>query len=462
MKNTLYCLAFLAVQATAQNTTPVSPMDAQQYGVVLDHPGMQHVVVKPDVRFLDDAKGKLHMDVYLPPGMKKQEKRPAIVFLNGIGDDAGQPKVKSWGIYTSWPRLMAANGYIGISMESDGNRIQESLQGIFDFIAKNGEAYHIDAERLGVYAASANVRYCMTYLMGEHASKGIRAAALYYGWPPAGPYRKDLPVLNVVAESDAGPGVYDQLWKDVLANHAPWTIKMASNLPHAFDAFSDNDESRRVIQETISFWKNYLDPVPAPSWKHSKGRDIIALLYANNHEKALPMLKSMAVEYPTDVQTLSTYAFELTRANQSAEAEQVYKKLLNLDPQNINAMANLIAVYYRQNKTTEAEQQLSVAIESGKMDAGAYSNLGFTCLVVGKDIEAAKYFEIAVSMKPSGWDYYNLGCAYSKSNNPDKAFAALEKSIEYGNNLRSQFENDSDLFPLKADGRFKALLEKTK
>ncbi|MBK8424681.1 MAG: hypothetical protein IPL27_01310 [Lewinellaceae bacterium] len=50
-------------------------------------------------------------------------------------------------------------------------------------------------------------------------------------------------------------------------------------------------------------------------------------------------------------------------------------------------------------------------------------------------------------MKPSGWDYYNLGCAYSKSNNPDKAFAALEKSIEYGNNLRSQFENDSDLFP---------------
>ncbi|MBK8424680.1 MAG: tetratricopeptide repeat protein [Lewinellaceae bacterium] len=72
----------------------------------------------------------------------------------------------------------------------------------------------------------------------------------------------------------------------------------------------------------------------------------------------------------------STYAFELTRANQSAEAEQVYKKLLNLDPQNINAMANLIAVYYRQNKTAEAERQLSVAIQSGKMDAGAYSNLG--------------------------------------------------------------------------------------
>jgi len=67
-----------------------------------------------------------------------------------------------------------------------------------------------------------------------------------------------------------------------------------------------------------------------------------------------------------------------------------------------------------------------------------------------------------VSMRPGGLDYYNLGCAYSKSNNPDKAFAALEKSIEYGYDSRSQFENDSDLLPLKADGRFKALLEKTK
>ena len=462
MKNTLYCLAFLAVQATAQNTAPVSPMDAQQYGVVLDHPGMQHVVVKSDVRFLDDAKGKLHMDVYLPPGMKKQEKRPAIVFLNAIGDQAGERKVKSWGIYTSWPRLMAANGYVGISMECDGNRIQESLRGIFDFIAKNGDAYHIDAEKLGVYAASANVRESMTYLMGEDASKGIRAAVLYYGQIQGSPYRKDLPVLTVIAESDAGPGSYDHIWKEVLANHAPWTIKMASNLPHAFDAFSDNDESRRVILETISFWRNHLDPVPAPSWKPSKGREILALLYAHDHQKSVPVLKELAEAYPTDIQTLSTFAQQLARTNQPAEAEQVYKKMLRLEPQNINAMANLIAVLYQQNKTAEAERQLSVAIQTGKMDAGAYSNLGFTCLVVGKNIEAAKYYEIAVSMRPGGLDYYNLGCAYSKSNNPDKAFAALEKSIEYGYDSRSQFENDSDLLPLKADGRFKTLLEKTK
>lgn len=462
MKNILYCLALFAVQATAQNSNPPSPIDGLQYGVVLEHPGMKDVVVMPDVLFLDDARGKLHMDVYLPPGLQKQEKRPAVVFLNGIGDEEGEKKVKSWGIYSSWPRLMAANGYVGISMECDGDRIQESLRGIFDFLTQSGGQYHVDAGKLGVYAASANVRESMTYLMGEHACKGIRAAVLYYGWPPAGPYRKDLPVLAVIAESDARPGVYDNLWKDVLANHAPWTVKMASGLPHAFDAFSDNDESRRVVMETISFWKNHLDPVPAPSWKPSKGREVLALLYANDQKKALPALKAMAEEYPADVQVLSTYANQLTRANQPAEAEAVYKKLLTAAPQNIPAMVNLIAVLYQLNKNAEAEKYLSTALGSGKMDANAYSRLGYTCLIVGKDAEAAKFYETAVSMRPGGVDYYNLGCAYSKSNNPDKAFAALEKAIEHGYHARGQFENDPDLLPLKSDSRFKALLEKTK
>ena len=68
---------------------------------------------------------------------------------------------------------------------------------------------------------------------------------------------------------------YSDLWNEVLKNNAPWTIKMATGMPHAFDAYSDNDEARKVIKETISFWKNHLDPVPAPSWKYSKGRDVL-------------------------------------------------------------------------------------------------------------------------------------------------------------------------------------------
>jgi len=462
MKKLLFCLVLLAFRANAQNQPAPSPLDALQYGVVLEHPGMKEVILTADVPYLSDARGKLHMDVYLPPGLQKQEKRPAIVFLNGIGDEPGQARVKSWGIYSSWPRLMAANGYVGISMEADGSRIQESLQGIFDFLAKNGSQYHVDADRLGVYAASANVRPSMNYLMGEHAGKGIRAAVLYYGWPPAGPYRKDLSVLAVIAQSDARPGVYDNLWKEVLANHAPWTVKMASGLPHAFDAFTDNDEARKVILETISFWKNHLDPVPAPSWKPSKAREVIAANYGGDRERALALLQPLAAEYLQDVGVQFAYARELAHFGKMEEVERVYQQILKLEPKSLHEILDYAVLLYRRDKPAEAEKYIARAMRLGKMDAYAYGRLGFHLLAAGKDAEAAKYYEEAIALRPTGGDYYNLGCAYSKSGNPDKAFPALQKAVELGYNSRKQFENDTDLSPLKSDSRYQALMEQTK
>ena len=197
------------------------------FGVVLDDPRMKSVIVKNDVTYLQDTKDTLHIDIYSPPGLKAAEKRPAIIFLNAIGENEGRPKVKSWGIYSTWPRLMAAEGYIGISMETDGNRIEESIQKLFAFLGENGTTYKIDTARLGIYAASANVSRSSDYIMGKTAFSGIKAAVLYYGRPPVGPFRKDLPVLFVISEGDVNPG-YASLWGEVLKNNAPWTIKMGT------------------------------------------------------------------------------------------------------------------------------------------------------------------------------------------------------------------------------------------
>ena len=449
--------------AKAQNPGAVSPLDGRQYGVVLEHPGMNGVVVKSDIPYPKDDKVNLHMDVYLPPGLKKQEKRPVIVFLNAIGDQEGESKVKSWGIYTSWPRLMAAHGYIGISMESDGDHVQESLRGIFDFLSKNAGQFNIDPEKMGVYAASANVGQSVAYLMSEQANKGIRAAVLYYGHHQAGPYRKDLPVLSVIAEGDLhrSPGTADNLWKNVLANYAPWTIKMASGMPHAFDAFSDNEAARRIVMETISFWKNNLDPVPEPTWKPAEGRDLLGAV-GFDRAKALGILETMMKKYPEDITVLAYYANELATGGQLAAAEAVYLKMLKISPGDVHAMMDLIALLHKQKKTEEAEKWLATAFNSGRPSADAYTNLGYNLLVLGEDAEAAKCYEKAASIKPEGLTYYNLACAYSKSGNPDKAFAALEKAIDHGFNFRNQFEHDPDLDPLKSDNRFQVLLAKTK
>jgi hypothetical protein len=184
-----YAIALLALFMVAgysfsQPSNSPSPMDALQYGVVLDDPQMKNVQVQKDITFLSDEKGSLKLDLYSLPGIQAGEKHPAVIFLNAIGERSGQRKVKSWGIYTTWPTLMAANGYIGISMEADAARIDESIKAVFDFIDTKGSQYNIDKDKLGVYAASANVTRSVAYLMSDKAYKGIKAAVLYYGQSP--------------------------------------------------------------------------------------------------------------------------------------------------------------------------------------------------------------------------------------------------------------------------------------
>ncbi len=453
----IICLLMLAMNLLAQQPLK-SPMDGRNYGVVMEHPDMKKVQLTSNVTFLKDDKGELKIDIYTPPGLKNGEKRAVVVFLNAIGETPGQIRVKNWGVYSSWPRLMAANGFIGISMESDGTRIQESLAGLFDFIAKQGASHKMDKDRIGVYAASANVTQSVRYLMDQKASSGIKSAVLYYGRPPEGPFRKDLPVLFVISEGDVGRSGYTNLWTEVLKNNAPWTIRMGTGMPHAFDVFADNDESRKIIKETIDFWKTHLEPIARPAWEPSKGREVLGV-QGTDPARALVLLESLTKEYPNDENTFIFYADILKRSNKNAEAEAAYKQVLKLNPKNSNALVKLAELMYILDKEKEAEEYITTATNAGVITANSYSQLAFGLLVAGKDAKAAEYFEKALSTQPRGFDYYNMACAYAKINNVEKAVAALNKAIEYRYPTREQIESDTDFNLVKNDERFKKVLE---
>ena len=320
-----------SLNLSAQNTEPVSPLTPTIYGVVYDVPATKNVTVKENVPYLGDLK----IDIYSPPGAKAGEKFPAVIFLNAIGDAPNQPKVKTWGIYKSFPRLIAAHGMVGISMEMDGARIQENLRALFDFLEKDGAKHGIDASRLGVYAASANTTQSIVYLMSETASKGIRAAALFYGATPAPDtrIRKDLSVLFILAEGDLAGGFGQQavpLWQRVTAERVPWTLVFASNQPHAFDAFADTDESRRIIQQAIAFWKSNLEPVPQSAEKPTFAREVVAALYSNNPQKSVELLTKWIAENPKDAVAYQQMGRSLSQLQRDEEAVAAYKKAMDV------------------------------------------------------------------------------------------------------------------------------------
>lgn len=141
---------------------PPNELDPLPLGVVLDVPATRLVKQRADVVYLRRGARSFALDIYQPPDLKPTQLRPAVVFLNAVGD-RGDNRLRRWGIYSSWPRLIAAHGLCGVSMDADPVAIQDCLAGVFQFLAEHGKEHGIDADRLGVYAASANVTGATEY-----------------------------------------------------------------------------------------------------------------------------------------------------------------------------------------------------------------------------------------------------------------------------------------------------------
>ncbi len=466
----LFVALILTVQTFAQNTRPPrSPLDPTNWGVVYDVPETKGVTVKNGVTYFKDASSDLQIDIYSPPKSKTSDKLPAVIFLNAIGDQPDN-KVKSWGIYSSWPRLVAAHGMVGISMDADNTRIQDSLKALFSFLERDGAKYGIDPTRLGVYAASANVTQSTIYLMSEGAAKGIQAAALYYGSSPSAEtrIRKDLPVLFILAEGDMG-GFGQQsvtLWQRVTEARAPWTLLFASNMIHAFDAFQDDDDSRRIVMQTLAFWKTHLEPVRQPSWERSPAREIVAATYGNDSQKTADLLTAYIAKNPNDAQAHVSLARALSNLGKVDEAAVSFERALQIAPTDLAAMSGLGQTRFRQRRYADAETLLKKAIEGGFVNSLIYGQLAFSQLSSNKNEEAIRSYESAfrVGIPPGantrGVAYYNMACAYVRLKNYDKAFEMLGKAIDEGYTARASFETDTDLSAIRSDARFATLLER--
>ncbi len=465
-------LFVLGIGAAAQEGRPTqrSPLDATGWGVIYDIPETKQVSVKSGITYFKDARSELQIDIYSPPGAKASDKKPAVIFLNAIGD-APDNKVRNWEIYRTWPRLVAAHGMVGISMDADGTRIQDSLKALFAFIEKEGASHGIDATRLGVYAASANTTQSIIYLMGNDTAKGIKAAALYYGATPTAQtaIRNDLNVLFVLAEGDLGGGMGQSsmpLWQRVAEAKAPWTMVFASRLPHAFDAFEDTDESRRVIRQTIEFWRTHLQPVVKPQWQPSEARAVVSAIYWNDANKAVPLIQKYIAANPNDGDAYSSLGRMLAQQRRFDEAGAAYEKAMSLGVRHGGVYNGLGQTRLSQRRYAEAADMLNKAVELGARNSMTYGQLAFAQLGANKNEDAIKTYEqaFAAGIPPGantrGVAYYNMACAYARLKQIDKAFEMLNKSVDEGFANRNTVETDDDLTPLRGDARFNELLKR--
>ena len=125
--------------------------DPTKIPVVYTVPGMNQAVVRSNIVFDSTTGTPLALDAYLPRDLRKDERRPAIIFVSG-----GE-RVRQWRWYITWGQLAAAHGIVGIVPDKryqrglDGTRTGfEDTEKLLAFLQSKADTLSIDPQSVFV------------------------------------------------------------------------------------------------------------------------------------------------------------------------------------------------------------------------------------------------------------------------------------------------------------------------
>src|SRR5947207_2764314 len=143
-----------ALPVTAQNNVPPEVREMARkvmMPVVYKVPGMDKVKVVQNLKYAQTDDPNILMDVYQPPDLAQGEKRAAVILIHGGVKTEYTPK--DWGIYTTWGRLIAASGFVGVTfthrLEYPGKSLENAAQDVtaaIAYVRANADKYNVDKE----------------------------------------------------------------------------------------------------------------------------------------------------------------------------------------------------------------------------------------------------------------------------------------------------------------------------
>ena len=129
-------------------------------------------------------------------------------------------------------------------------------------------------------------------------------------------------------------------------------------------------------------------------------------------------------------------------AGDFAEAEQVFRRVIQLDPQNAGPYNNLGNALYEQGNLEEAIASYRRAIELAPQYAYAHRNLGNALRAQGNLEEAIANYRRAIEIDPQYTNAYNsLGNALRAQGNLEEAIASYRRAIELDPQYTSAYSN---------------------
>ncbi len=370
----------------APGAAMLSAQDDLARPIVYAVPGMDQAAVQRDLTYKTDGAIEMKMDVYAPPGLDPAARRPAVIFIHG-GFLPPEMRPKEWGVFTSYGRLMAASGLIGVTFNHryhgfDEKSLDMSFGDVADAIAyvrKNASRLQVDPERIALWAFSGGgphlslaLRESLPYvrcLVSYYAILDISEATLVRYRVPRATVAKYLPVSYLTDQLAAMPPILigragldglslnrslQEFTTKALALGATLEVLNHPTGRHGFDILDDDPRSRQVIARTVEFLKTHLssDTPPDARAGFQTARVLSALASGNidGAKKLVPLTKAgrlperldpPALERVFSESYLGRLAYQLSYGGAPEAAVAISKWAVELYPDSPNALDSL-------------------------------------------------------------------------------------------------------------------------
>ena len=363
-------LSLVPAVLLAQAAPPASPHEVIAQDLVYQLPGMDKVTVRTNLPYKKTETGDLALDVYYPQDYREGTARPAVVFINGVGDRQGS-RLKDWNVYRQWGRLIAASGWIAVTFDARGPEAQAraDIRDLFQFLRASGAKLGVDPKRLGAWVCSANVFPGLPYLM-EESDSGVLCAVVYYGWADPAKFRRDLPVFVARAGRDSprlNEGL-DRLVSRALAAGAPWALVNAPDSHHAFDVVDDTSESRRIVRATLAFFSEFLSPPAYSGPPPSAARRALAHWFGREYPEAASAYAAYVKAHPDDAEAWLRLGLSQAQVHEASEADVSLQKAYALGAKRPVDLYNIACGYALTGSKDKALDWLGRAVDAGFRD----------------------------------------------------------------------------------------------
>ena len=167
---------------------------------------------------------------------------------------------------------------------------------------------------------------------------------------------------------------------------------------------------------------------------------------ASQYEQALIDYRRVLDLEPRNVDALRRMALVYDRLDMPSEAIQTYQKAIELDPGYYGGYHGLGVFYFFRSKYREAAEQFQKAIDRAPGLFDEYADLGATLLELGRDAEAEQAFLTSLKLRQTSPALNNMGALRAYQKRDAEAVAYYKQAVALDPNEYINLENLADSY----------------